>query len=162
MTEPGAHTPSSPLVHRTGRGFRVWSYGVGHSHLLLRALPDSEHTTQLDLHFEAVDAMRLVTMRYEALEIHAADEQDFSRVYEESGIPPAWRGQRVVVRLESPSGTGYVQCARVTLDRREGRTDDGVVLPGYRDVVWRLRPGDLHAPRVPDTSGDRVTSPGGE
>ncbi|MFJ8883208.1 hypothetical protein ACIRJR_07330 [Streptomyces sp. NPDC102402] len=131
-------------------------------HLLLRALPDHEHTTQLDLHFVAVDAMRLATMSYKALDVHAAGEQDFSRVYEESGIPPALREKRVVVRLESPSGTGFVQCAHVVLDRREGATDDRVPLDGYNDVVWRLRPEDLHGPRDSGRSRDATTGTGGE
>lgn len=98
----------STLLYRTGRTFRVWRYGVGHARLLLRSLPSGEHTDQLDLHFEAVDAMQLVT-RYEGLEIHAVDEAEFARVYEQSGMPAEWRGTRLVVRLRSSSGSGFVQ-----------------------------------------------------
>lgn len=143
----GSDAPPT-VLYESGRTFRIWRYGVGHSHLLLRSLPDGGNTTQLDLHFEAVRAMRLVT-RYEALGILAADEPEFSRVFAESGVPPKWRDTQLVVRLSSRSGTGYVQCGRVILDRREGRTSDAIDPPGPRDVVWSLRPSDLSPPPPP-------------
>ncbi|MFD9503556.1 hypothetical protein [Streptomyces sp. NPDC060035] len=136
------------VLYRSERTFRVWRYGVGHSHLLLRSLPDGENATQLDLHFEAVRAMQLVT-RYEALDILAVDEPEFSRIFEESGVPPKWRHTQLIVRLRSRSGEGYVQSGRVILDRREGRTADAIDPPGPRDVVWSLRPSDLTPPPPP-------------
>ncbi|MFE0136590.1 hypothetical protein ACFWY6_34265 [Streptomyces sp. NPDC059037] len=39
----------------------MWRYGAGHSQLLLRATPDSDETTCLDLHFEGVAAVQLGT-----------------------------------------------------------------------------------------------------
>ncbi|MBT2901666.1 hypothetical protein [Streptomyces sp. McG3] len=138
MTGSGARPT---VLYASERTFRVWRYGVGHSHLLLRSLPAGRDTTRLDLHFEAVHAMRLVT-RYEALRIVAVDEPEFSRVFAESGVPPVWRDAQLIVGLRSRSGTGYVQCGRVILDRREGRTGDELDPPGPRDVVWSLRPGD--------------------
>ncbi|MEV3892498.1 hypothetical protein [Streptomyces anulatus] len=128
------------VLYASERTFRVWRYGVGHSHLLLRSLPDGSDTTQLDLHFESVHAMRLVT-RYEALRVVAVDEPELSRIFTESGVPPVWRDAQLIVGLRSRSGTGYVQCGRVVLDRREGRTSDELDPPGPRDVVWSLRPG---------------------
>ncbi|MFH9366462.1 hypothetical protein OG333_23475 [Streptomyces anulatus] len=128
------------VLYASERTFRVWRYGVGHSHLLLRSLPDGRDTTQLDLHFESVHAMRLVT-RYEELRVVAVDEPELSRIFAESGVPPVWRDAQLIVGLRSRSGTGYVQCGRVVLDRREGRTSDELDPPGPRDVVWSLRPG---------------------
>ncbi|WLQ64556.1 MULTISPECIES: hypothetical protein [Streptomyces] len=147
MTSGSRSTPST-LLHRFDRNFRVWQYGVGHSHLLLRSRKDGVEDTRLDLHFEAVESMRLVTS-YEGLELHTVTDSEFSRVYEESGVPQRWRDTRLVVRLRSRGGaTGHVQCARVIADRHQD--DEGV--SAIRDVVWSLRPSGL---RVPGThSGD--------
>lgn len=136
--------PDAPptVLYRSERTFRLWRYGVGHSHLLLRSLPEGAHATQLDLRFEAVRALQLVT-RYEALDILAVEEPEFSRMFDESGVPPRWRDTQLIVRLRSRSGTGYVQSGRVILERREGRTDDAADPPGPRDVVWSLRPPGL-------------------
>ncbi|BAG19486.1 MULTISPECIES: hypothetical protein [Streptomyces] len=139
---------SPSVLYASERTFRVWRYGVGHSHLLLRSLPDGEDTTQLDLRFEMVRAMRLVT-RYEALRVVSVDAGEFSRVFAESGVPPVRRHTQLVVGLRSRTGTGYVQCGRVVLDRREGRTCDGEDPPGPRDVVWSLRPGGPVPPSSP-------------
>ncbi|MFE4694434.1 hypothetical protein ACFRH6_30850 [Streptomyces sp. NPDC056749] len=117
---------------------------MSHSHLLLRARKSHAEEHRLDVHFEAVDSMQLVK-RYDGLEIHAVEDDEFSRVYEASGVPPEWRTSRLVVRLHSRSGTGYVQCARVTVDRHPD--DEGV--SAVRDVVWSLRPSGLRAPGGP-------------
>ncbi|MFH9616988.1 hypothetical protein [Streptomyces pratensis] len=145
----GALSDPSTLLHRFDRTFRVWRYGVGHSHLLLRSRKDGVEDSRLDLHFEAVDSMQLVT-RYEGLELHTVDDSEFSRVYEESGVPQKWRETRLVVRLRSRSGTGYVQCGRVIADRHQD--DEGV--SAIRDVVWSLRPSGLR------TLGAPVGDPG--
>ncbi|MEU5167218.1 MULTISPECIES: hypothetical protein [Streptomyces] len=136
------------LLHRFGRTFRVWGYGVSHSHLLLRSRKDGVEDSRLDLHFEAVDSMQLVK-RYEDLELHAVDDAEFSRVYEESGVPPGWRDTRLVVRLRSRSGTGYVQCGRIVVDRHQDDGDGPGDESAIRDVVWSLRPSGLRAPGGP-------------
>ncbi|MFC8591588.1 hypothetical protein [Streptomyces atroolivaceus] len=154
----GSRSAPSTLLHRFDRTFRVWHYGVGHSHLLLRSRKDGVEDTRLDLHFEAVDSMRLVT-RYEDLELHTVDDSEFSRVYEESGVPQRWRDTRLVVRLRSRSGTGYVQCGRVVADRHQD--DEGV--PAVRDVVWSLRPSGLRTPVAPagDAEAGQPAAEGG-
>ncbi|MFC8231229.1 hypothetical protein [Streptomyces sp. NPDC057287] len=142
------------LLHRFDRTFRVWHYGVGHSQLLLRSRKDREEDTRLDLLFEAVESMQLVT-RYEGLELHTVDDDEFSRVYEASGVPPRWRESRLVLRLRSRSGTGYVQCGRVVAERHP----DNEVASAIRDVVWSLRPSGLRIPGGPETG---PTAPGRE
>ncbi|MEV5672612.1 hypothetical protein AB0L28_27995 [Streptomyces sp. NPDC052503] len=52
----------------------------------------------------------------------------------------------MTVRLQSRSGTGYVQCARVTVDKHPD--DEGV--PAVPDVIWSLSPSGLRAPLGPD------------
>ncbi|MEU1483271.1 hypothetical protein [Streptomyces sp. NPDC005752] len=147
MTSSAQGEPTT-LLHRFGRTFRVWRYGVAHSHLLLRSRMDGVEESRLDLHFEAVDAMQLVK-RYEDLEIHAVDDSEFSRVYESSGVPPEWRDTRLVVGLQSRSGTGYVQCGRVVVDRHQDDEDGPPDASAIRDVVWSLRPAGLRAPVGP-------------
>ncbi|MFD9290794.1 hypothetical protein ACFWBV_21395 [Streptomyces sp. NPDC060030] len=146
----------STLLRRFGRTFRVWGYGVSHSHLLLRSRKDGVEDSRLDLHFEAVESMQLVK-RYEDLELHTVDDSEFSRVYEESGVPPEWRDTRLVVRLRSRSDTGYVQCGRVVVDRHQDDEDGPGDASAIRDVVWSLRPSGLRAPCGPagDTAAHR-------
>ncbi|MEV7483822.1 hypothetical protein ACIQGA_02775 [[Kitasatospora] papulosa] len=144
MTSDTPGTPST-LLQRFDRTFHVWTYGVGHSQLLLRARKNHAEEYRLDLRFVAVDSMQLVR-RYECLELHSVDDDTFARVFEASGVPPRWRDSRLVVRLQSRSGTGYVQCARVTVDRHPD--DEGV--PAVPDVVWSLSPSGLRARRGPD------------
>ncbi|MFB8115104.1 MULTISPECIES: hypothetical protein [unclassified Streptomyces] len=139
----------STLLHRFDRTFRVWYYGVGHSRLLLRSRADGVEDTRLDLHFEAVESMRLVTC-YEGLELHTVGDDEFARVFEETGVPAAWRASRLVVGLRSRTGTGHVQCARVIADRHRGNEDPAPGATEIRDVVWSLRPSDLRASGAAD------------
>ncbi|MFE3514798.1 hypothetical protein [Streptomyces sp. NPDC059166] len=141
---PAPHSLRAPdtLLLRLDRTFRVWSYGVGHSRLLLRSRKEGADRPRLDLHFEAVDVMRLVR-RYEGLELHTVDDDMSARLYEESGVPAALRDTRLVVALRSRSGTGYVQCGRVVVDRHQDDEDPPPGAARVRDVVWGLRPSDL-------------------
>lgn len=150
----GSRSTPSTLLHRFDRTFRVWHYGVSHSSLLLRSRMDGVEDCRLDLLFEAVESMQLVK-RYEGLELHSVDDSTFSRVYEESGVPPKWRGTRLVVHLRSRSGTGYVQCGRVVADRHQD--DEGEMEP--RDVVWSLRPSGLRVPGA-QAGGTKAGTPG--
>ncbi|MEU2250584.1 hypothetical protein [Streptomyces sp. NPDC019224] len=147
MSESGMSVaPTTPLFS-TERTFRVWRYGVGHSQLLLCSMPWGEHTDRLDLLFEDVHAMQLVT-RYEALEIHAVDEPQFDRLYEQSGLPARWKRSQLIVKLKSGSGAGWVQCGRLTLERRKGAEQDPVDRSGPRDLLLSLRPADLRTRRA--------------
>ncbi|MFD4722943.1 hypothetical protein ACIOWI_01645 [Streptomyces sp. NPDC087659] len=128
----------SSVLFSSERVFRVWRYGSGHSQLLLRAAPDSAHPVRLDLLFEGVDAMQLVT-RYEALELHTLDEEETGRIFELSGVPARWRSDRLVLGLRSRSGAGYVQCLKVSA-LLGGTNVLGPDDPSESvDVVWSLR-----------------------
>ncbi|MEU2264329.1 hypothetical protein ABZ557_29570 [Streptomyces sp. NPDC019645] len=134
----GNDDAGSSVLFSSDRVFRVWRYGSGHSQLLLRAAPDSAHPVRLDLLFEGVDAMQLVT-RYEALELHTLDEEETGRIFELSGVPARWRSDRLVLGLRSRSGAGYVQCLKVSA-LLGGTNVLGPDDPSESvDVVWSLR-----------------------
>ncbi|MFJ6948894.1 hypothetical protein ACISU4_30360 [Streptomyces wuyuanensis] len=135
---PGAAGGDVSVLFASERTFRVWRYGVGHSQLLLRAAPDAAHPVRMDLLFEGVDAMQLVT-RYETLEVHTFDDEESGRILERSGVPSRWRSERLVLGLRSRSGTGYVQCRKVSalLGGTNVLGPDDPAEPV--DVVWSLR-----------------------
>ncbi|WP_326654301.1 MULTISPECIES: hypothetical protein [unclassified Streptomyces] len=138
MAIPSSSGSSSTLLFQSDRTFRVWRYGVGHSQLLLRAAPDAVEATRLDLLFEGVDAMRLVT-RYEAIELHSVSETEFQRIYDESGLDPKWKPHRLIVALRSGSGSGYVQCQKASA-MRGAANGLGPDEPSESvDVIWSLR-----------------------
>ncbi|MER7818565.1 hypothetical protein [Streptomyces sp. NPDC096153] len=138
MTISGQEDAVPSVLFSSERTFKVWRYGVGHSQLLLRAAPDAAQMVRLDLLFEGVDAMHLVT-RYESLEVHAFDEEESGRIPERSGVPARWRSDRLVLGLRSRSGTGYVQCQKVPalLGGTNVLGPDDPAEPV--DVVWSLR-----------------------
>ncbi|MCZ7460525.1 hypothetical protein [Streptomyces sp. WMMC940] len=135
---PSSAGDDASVLFASERSFRVWRYGVGHSRLLLRAAPDSAHPLRLDLLFEGVDAVQLVT-RYDGLELHAFDDAESGRVFELSGVPSRWRSRRLVIGLRSGSGAGYVQCQKVSA-LLGGTGVIGSDDPSESfDVVWSLR-----------------------
>ncbi|MFJ9806065.1 hypothetical protein [Streptomyces wuyuanensis] len=135
---PGTAGGDASVLFASGRSFRVWRYGAGHSQLLLRAAPDAAHPVRMDLLFEGVEAMHLVT-RYETLELHTFDEAESERIVERSGVPPRRRSDRLVLGLRSRSGAGYVQCRKVSAFLG-GTSVLGPDDPSESvDVVWSLR-----------------------
>ncbi|OKI53958.1 hypothetical protein AMK17_23185 [Streptomyces sp. CB00072] len=128
-----------PVLFGSDLTFRVWRYGIGHSQLLLRATSDESESEGVDIHFEGVAAVRLV-MRYEALQLHSVDEEEFREVFDSSGVDEKWRDSFVIVRLSSRSGEGYVQCARIIAERRHAQSGSGRDPDGLRDVLWSLSP----------------------
>ncbi|UZJ33062.1 hypothetical protein [Streptomyces endophytica] len=132
---------SSAILFRSPRTFTVWRYGVGHSQLLLRAVPDGGDARCLDLLFEGVRAMRLVT-HYASLELRTASDSESQQMLEFSELSPPWRERYGVVALHSRSGSGSVLCSRISALRGG---EDPVGLPEGpedREVIWsmRLRP----------------------
>ncbi|MEE4422137.1 hypothetical protein [Streptomyces bugieae] len=129
---------SSAILFRSQRTFTVWRYGVGHSQLLLRAVPDSGNTLCLDLLFEGVRAMQLVT-HYKTLELHTASDSESQQMLEFSELSPPWRERYRVVSLHSRSGSGLVLCSRISALRGG---EDPVGLPEGpegREVIWSMR-----------------------
>ena len=115
-----------PLPWRTGRGFRLWRYGVGHSQLLLRS-PGGGGRETVGILFEAVEFMNL-RRSYADLVLRLAgegEERGFEAI-ESLPIP------QLCVVLESPAHIGLVACSRVTVrtvDNPDSDSwDDGTVL----------------------------------
>ncbi|MGI5483488.1 hypothetical protein [Streptomyces lavendofoliae] len=106
--------------------------------MLLRSAPDPSNSERLDLLFEGVEAIQLVT-RYEALELHTLDDAESGRIFEMSGVPARWRSERLILGLRSRSGVGYVQCQKVSA--LLGGTE--VIAPddpsGSVEIIWSLR-----------------------
>lgn len=143
MPSPSNDDPSadvsSAVMFRSDRTFRVWRYGVGHSQLLLRAVPDGVDTVCLDLRFEGVSAMQLV-QQYKSIELRAASSTEAEEILGFSGITPARRELHLPVVLRSGSGSGFVLCRSVTAERG-GEDPVASDLEGEdRSVIWSSRP----------------------
>ncbi|MGW7076815.1 hypothetical protein [Streptomyces sp. NPDC054866] len=114
----------------------MWRYGVGHSQLLLRAAPDTDEVTCLDLHFEGVAAVQLGT-RYAAPELRPATEGERQALLKLAQVDAA---PHVALALETTAGIGLVLCRRVSALR--GGTDrfGGIE---ESEVLWthRAQPG---------------------
>lgn len=111
MTTPSSDAPGARVLFRSDRVFKVWRYGVGHSQLLLRSVPDDTENRCLDILFEGVSAMQLVT-RYASVELMSANAEEADRILEFSGLDPRWEDRFLVVSLRSESGSGTVLCRR--------------------------------------------------
>lgn len=127
------------MIFGSDLAFQVWKYGVGHSQLLLRAVSNQSGGGRVDLLFEGVAAMQL-TMRYEALKVHPVDAAEFQEIFESSGVDEKWRKSFVIVRLTSRTGSGYVQCAKITAERSREESALQQDPDEPRDLIWSLRP----------------------
>lgn len=108
----------SVLPWRSGRGFRLWRYGVGHSQLLLRSPGDSGRET-LSILFEAVEFMRL-RRSYADLVLRLAGKREEVEFEEIRSLPIP----QLYVVLESRSHTGLVACSRVTVRKLHNLESD--------------------------------------
>lgn len=111
LTTRSDETPTGSIAFSSERIFRIWRYGVDHSQLLFRAVPDDTDNTCLDLHFEGVSAMKLAT-RYESIEIVVASADEVRELLEISGLPDTWAERSLAFALRSRNGTGLVLCKR--------------------------------------------------
>jgi hypothetical protein len=105
------------LPWETGRTFRPWRYGVGHSQLLLRSEAEGSDDA-INVLFEAVEFMRLRRSYPEAVFRLAttAEAVDFGQ------LPPV---RLLLVMISSPGDTGLVACSRMTV-RATRSPDDSV------------------------------------
>lgn len=139
MPTPSNDGARSAVMFTSDRTFRVWRYGVGHSQLLLRAVPDSTDPACLDLLFEGVSAMQLV-QQYKSIELCSASEAEAQEILAFSGISPSGGQRHLPVVLRSTSGSGFVLCRSVTA-ARGGEDPVGSDLDGEdRQVIWSSRP----------------------
>lgn len=110
----------------------MWRYGVGHSQLLLRAAPDSDESTCLDLHFEGVAAVQLGT-RYASPELRPGTGDERALLLRLAQVDAA---PHMALALDTTAGIGLVLCRRVSALR--GGTDrfGGIE---ESEVLWRHR-----------------------
>ncbi|MGW2448832.1 hypothetical protein [Streptomyces sp. NPDC001675] len=139
MPTPSSDDVDPAVMFKSDRTFRVWRYGIGHSQLLLRAVPDSGNPACLDLRFEGVSAMQLV-QQYKSIELCSANVTEAEKIFGFSGVGPSGRELHLPVVLRSGSGSGFVLCRSVTAER--GGEDPVGSGPGREDrsVVWSSRP----------------------
>lgn len=126
-------------MFRSDRTFRVWRYGIGHSQLLLRAVPDDVDTACLDLLFQGVSAMQL-TQQYESIELCSASGTEAEEIIGFSGISPSGREIHLPVVLRSRSGSGFVLCRSVTAERGGEDPFGSDYECEDRTVIWSSRP----------------------
>ncbi|MEV5977087.1 hypothetical protein [Streptomyces sp. NPDC052114] len=121
-------------VFRSSRIFRMWRYGVGHSQLLLRATPDADDETCLDLHFEGVAAVQIGT-RYVAPEVRLGNDRERAALMDlaaESGASD----RHIAIALHSTAGTGLVLCRKVSALRSGPDALGGIE---GSEVLWSRR-----------------------
>lgn len=96
------------LPWATGRSFSSSTYGAGHSQLMLRSRVGAG-LPEVKILFESVELMRLTAV-YPDLVLRLATEQEeheFRELRE-------WTRPMLRLTLESPHGTGFVACSRVS------------------------------------------------
>ncbi|OJF14056.1 hypothetical protein BG844_12050 [Couchioplanes caeruleus subsp. caeruleus] len=117
------------LPWRSGRGFRVWRYGVGHSQLLLRSPGDGERPS-FHILFEAVEFMKL-RRGYPDLVLRLAADDERAEFAELDSLTVP----QLHVVLASPERTGFVACSRVTVRRIADPSTDS---PDAGEVVLSM------------------------
>jgi hypothetical protein len=105
---PGSAPTEFPRVLH--RDFRLWSYGAGHSTLMLRSRADGDGHDQIVL-FEATQFMKLHT-DYPQLTIRRGTEVE-EHLFEQLGARPGVPRLRLV--LGSRAGSGLVSWGRVSV-----------------------------------------------
>lgn len=117
------------------RTFTVWRYGVGHSQLLLRAVPDELSSVCLDLLFEGVSAMKTAT-HYDSLEIALASADESREIIELSGIPDIWAERRIALALRSRKITGLLLCKRASALLGGSDPVEAPGLAAEQSILW--------------------------
>lgn len=136
------------------RSFRIWSYGVGHSQLVLLSRAQAGDDDDLVVHFEAVRAMELLSL-YRPLILDVADESRRSELIAWAGIPPRLHDRFLYLSVSPRTPRGYVVCGRMNLFAvAPGGTQHPRAFmrpPGAR-VLYSVRPSDLAATEQPNVS----------
>ncbi|MEU4423780.1 hypothetical protein AB0F81_24380 [Actinoplanes sp. NPDC024001] len=114
MTTHSQRNDDLVLPWRSGRYFKVWRYGIGHSQLLLRSRAEDG----ISILCEAVELMRLRRSYPDLVLRYAGDGEPGFEELAELPIPQL----RLV--LESPGRVGLISCSRVTIRRTEDPDDD--------------------------------------
>ena len=137
LTTRSNELPGGAVTFSSERTFRVWRYGIGHSQLLLRAVPDKVNSACLDLLFEGVSAMKLAT-RHESVEIAIASVNETRELLEISGLPDIWAERSLALALRSKKGTGLVLCRRASALFGGADPVEDPGLSAEQSTVWSI------------------------
>ncbi|MEV4624975.1 hypothetical protein AB0J90_01610 [Micromonospora sp. NPDC049523] len=97
------------------RWFRPWSYGIGHSQLVLHADADSSDNEHIDVLFEDVRAVKLGGS-YRPLILEPADPDTRAGVLAFAQIPVRHQARYLCLTLPKPDAEpGFILCARATV-----------------------------------------------
>jgi hypothetical protein len=120
------------------RRFRVWTYGVGHSQLLLRSPSMGSQAETMHVLFEGVRAVKLRTS-HDPLELRAALGEDRLRLLDFAGIPERLHDKFACITLPSEDD-GFIVCGRATVFAVPGDVSDSR-WQSEAQVLHDLRPG---------------------
>ncbi|WP_285550883.1 hypothetical protein [Actinoplanes regularis] len=118
--------------------FRLWSYGVGHSQLVLHARVADGDQDAVSVHFEGVRAVKL-RASYPGLVIQPADPPTRTRLLDYAGVPDFLRQTELCLTLPTEED-GFVVCGRArVLAGRHSNDQGGWRLPDPAEVlqVWQ-------------------------
>jgi len=94
-----------PLIDFPTRVFQVWAYSVGMSRLLLRSTRSDAYGTRVDVLFQGMRAMKVLT-RFPGLVVWDAGDRKQVEITEATGLIPD--DETRFFALSSGSLTGYV------------------------------------------------------
>lgn len=118
----------------------MWRYGVGHSQLLLRAVPDEVQNDCLDLLFEGVSAMKLAT-RFESIKISIAGIHEAMEIRGLAGLPDALAERSLALSLRSRKNTGLLVCNRATAFLGGDNPTQAPGVTAEHGEIWSIRGG---------------------
>jgi hypothetical protein len=97
------------------RRFRPWSYGVGHSQLLLHAQADRSHDEHINVLFEDVRAVKLRSS-YHPLILQPANQDTRVGILTFAQVPARYQARFLCLTLPAPDAEpGFIACARATV-----------------------------------------------
>ncbi|BEL04789.1 hypothetical protein Q0Z83_029800 [Actinoplanes sichuanensis] len=119
--------------------FRIWSYGVGHSQLLLHAHTDDDGVDMVSMLCEDVSAMKL-RRGYRGLTIRTADEPTRTRLLGYAEVPDFRRPAQACLILPTEED-GFIVCGRArVLTGRQPRDQPSWRLPENARVLHVFPP----------------------
>jgi hypothetical protein len=120
------------------RRFRVWSYGVGHSQLLLHARADAAHLEYLNVLFEDVRAVKLPSS-YQPLILALARSPVRSDILAFAHMPVRHRHRYLSLTLSAEPEDGFVLCARATVLAVDKTSHQNPIRASWPDAALQAR-----------------------
>jgi len=119
------------------RRFRAWSYGVGHSQLLLHARADAAQLEHLNVLFEDVRAVKLRSS-YQPLILALAPGPVRNGILAFADMPVRHQHRYLSVTLSAEPEDGFVLCARATVLAADKTKDQNSIRFSWTDAARML------------------------